>query len=153
MFDDNDPETGFAVGFAVAAAIFVALFAVGVALVITSSARQPTATAATAGPLAPIRVYFEAGQDRMPDEAAARLASLVAVAMADSGKRIVISGYHERSGDAGFGAEVARQRAYAVRDFFRASGIAEERIVLEEPREAAAGSEDREARRVEVMLQ
>ncbi len=151
MFDENDPEIGFAVGFAVAAAIFVALFTVGVALFI-ASAQRPPAAAATAVPHASISVYLDAGQERIPDDAAARLASLIAVTTSDAGKRIVISGYYERSGDASFGAEVARQRAYAVRDFLRAAGIADERIVIEEPRQATGASEDREARRVEVAL-
>jgi cytochrome c oxidase subunit 2 len=150
MFDDNDPETGFAVGFAIAVAIFVALFAIGVALFVTNPPRPATA-AAVATPLARIEVDFESGKDQMPDEAAARLASLIGVATANAGKRIVITGYYEKSGDPSFGAELARQRAYAVRDFFRAAGIADERIVIEEPREAASGG-GREARRVETAI-
>lgn len=151
MFDDNDPETGFAVGFALAVAIFVALFAIGVALFVTNPPRPDTA-AAVAAPLAPIKVYFESGKDQMPDEAAARLASLIAVAKADPGKQIVISGYHDKTGDASFNAELAKQRAYAVRDFFRAAGIADDRIVLDKPQETMGGADDREARRVEVVL-
>lgn len=152
MFDEHDAETGFAVGFALAVAIFIALFTVGVALFVTKPPR-PASAAAAAAALAPLNVYFDSGKDRMPDEAAARLASLLAPARADPGRQIVISGYYEASGDPSFNAELARQRAYAVRDFFRAAGIAEERLVLDEPQQAADDPDDREARRVEVVLQ
>lgn len=152
MFDEHDPETGFAVGFALAVAIFVALFTVGVALFVTNPPRSASATAAAAA-LAPLNVYFHSGKDHMPDEAAARLASLIAVAKADPSRQIVISGYYDKSGDPSFNVDLARQRAYAVRDFFRAAGIAEERLVLDEPQVAAGDPDDREVRRVEVMLQ
>ncbi len=152
MFDEHDPETGFAVGFAIAVAIFVALFTIGVALFVTHPPR-PAAAAATSAPLAPIKVYFGVGEALLPEEAGARLASVVAVARAEPGKKIVVSGYHDKTGDASFNAELAKQRAYTVRDFLRAAGIADDRIVLEKPQETLGGADDREARRVEVMLQ
>jgi outer membrane protein OmpA-like peptidoglycan-associated protein len=65
----------------------------------------------------------------------------------------VISGYYDKTGDASFNAELARQRAYTVRDFFRAAGIPDDRIVLDKPQETASGADDREAQRVEVTLQ
>jgi outer membrane protein OmpA-like peptidoglycan-associated protein len=152
MFDEHDPETGFAVGFALAVAIFVALFTIGVALFVIS-VQRPTAAAAAAARLAPIKVYFGAGEALLPAEAGARLASLIAVAHADAGRKIVISGYHDQTGDPSFNAELARQRAYVVRDFFRAAGIADDRLMLDKPQETTGGADDREARRVEVMLQ
>lgn len=142
MFDEHDPETGFAVGFAIAIAIFVALFTIGVALFATIPQRP-----------APIKVYFGAGEALMPAQAGVWLASVIAVAHADAGRKIVIPGNHDRSGEASFNTEPAKQRAYVVCDFFRAAGIADDRIVLNEPREALGGADDREARRVEVMLQ
>ena len=41
-----------------------------------------------------------------------------------AGKRAVVSGYHDASGDPEKNAELARQRAVAVRDALKAAGIA-----------------------------
>jgi hypothetical protein len=152
MFDENDQEAGLAVGLAIAIAIFVALFTIGVALFVSNAAKPAPGTSVSAPPGA-IKVYFEVGEALMPMEAGARLASLIAVAHADAGKKVVISGYHDKTGDAVFNAELAKRRALVVRDFFRAAGIADERIVLEKPQETMGGEDDREARRVEVTLQ
>ena len=51
-------------------------------------------------------------------------------------------------------AELFRQRAMAVRDAFKAAGVAEDKIDLQKPTDITAGSTSAaEGRRVEVSLQ
>jgi outer membrane protein OmpA-like peptidoglycan-associated protein len=50
-------------------------------------------------------------------------------------------------------AEIAKQRAFAVRDALVAAGVAESRIELRKPTETEGGPDNREARRVEISLE
>mgnify|MGYP000721068478 CR=1 FL=1 len=49
-------------------------------------------------------------------------------------------------------AELAKQRAFAVRDALKALGVAEDKIELKKPEETTASGSNAEARRVEVAL-
>lgn len=72
---------------------------------------------------------------------------------AAEGKTVVISGYHDASGDAALNAELAKRRALAVREALLALGMAEAGIELQKPALSTTGSgAPREARRVEVQL-
>jgi K(+)-stimulated pyrophosphate-energized sodium pump len=71
-------------------------------------------------------------------------------AKTDSSK-LVISGFDDASGDPAKNAEFARQRAMAVRDALKATGVAEDRIELKKPEPINAGSAA-DARRAEVKL-
>jgi outer membrane protein OmpA-like peptidoglycan-associated protein len=73
---------------------------------------------------------------------------------ADATTRATISGFHSASGGAALNAELAKQRAFTVRDSLLAAGIATERVTLEKPAETQANvaGEDFSARRVEVKL-
>ena len=63
------------------------------------------------------------------------------------------SRYHDATGDAAKNAELAKQRAQAVRDLLVAAGVAQEKIELQKPGQAKAEGSEAEARRVEVTLQ
>ncbi|MEY4585507.1 MAG: hypothetical protein RJB10_2004 [Pseudomonadota bacterium] len=71
-----------------------------------------------------------------------------------SGKKAVVSGFNDATGDAVKNAELSKARAFAVRDALKALGVAEDKIELKKPENttAAAGS-SAEARRVEVSIQ
>jgi K(+)-stimulated pyrophosphate-energized sodium pump len=59
----------------------------------------------------------------------------------------------DASGDAAKNAEIAKQRAFAVRDLLKASGVKEDQIVLVRPNDIKAGSTSAaEGRRVEVFM-
>ena len=77
---------------------------------------------------------------------------LVAIAAAQAGKMLTISGFHDASGDPAMNAELAKQRAFAVRDALKALGVAEDKIELKKPEETTASGSNAEARRVEVAL-
>ncbi|EWS56236.1 proteobacterial sortase system OmpA family protein [Methylibium sp. T29] len=69
-----------------------------------------------------------------------------------AGKKAVISGYHDATGDPDKNVELAKQRALAVRDALKAAGVAEDKIELKKPEQLNAG-DAAEARRVEVKLE
>jgi outer membrane protein OmpA-like peptidoglycan-associated protein len=100
---------------------------------------------------APVRLYFEVGQAVLPADATAQLAPLAAAARA-SGRALVVSGYHDASGNASANAELAKQRAFAVRDLLVSAGVRGDAIELAKPIETLGGADAREARRVEVSL-
>jgi K(+)-stimulated pyrophosphate-energized sodium pump len=122
-----------------AAAVATAPAAVVAAVVAT-----PAAAAAEA------KFLFDSGKADLPANAAESVAKLAAAAKAASGK-LVISGFHDATGDPAKNADLAKQRAVAVRDALKSAGVAEDRIELKKPEQINAGSAD-DARRVEVKL-
>ena len=98
-----------------------------------------------------VKFFFATAKADVADGAAAALAD-VAKGVAD-GKTAVVSGYTDASGDPEKNAELAKQRAFAVRDALKAAGVAEEKIELKKPETSTAGGDAAAARRVEVVLQ
>lgn len=113
-----------------------------------STADEPAATA----PLAePVSIYFAEGVSVVAPDDRARLEPLVR--RVRNGQAVLqVSGYHSKSGTAQRNAEIARERALAVRDLLVGMGIAAERIVLDKPRETLGEQNDRLARRVDVSV-
>ena len=98
-----------------------------------------------------VKFFFASGKADVASGAGDALAD-VAKGVA-AGKKAVVSGFTDASGDPEKNAELAKQRAFAVRDALKAAGIAEDKIELKKP-EAMTGSGDASsARRVEVALQ
>ncbi|MEY4882928.1 MAG: sodium-translocating pyrophosphatase [Pseudomonadota bacterium] len=97
-----------------------------------------------------VKFYFASGKAELAAGGTEALSEVIKAVMA--GKKAVISGYHDASGDPVKNAELARQRALAVRDLLKASGIAEDKVELKKPEQATADGPAAEARRVEVTL-
>jgi photosynthetic reaction center cytochrome c subunit len=87
-------------------------------------------------------------------EQAKALDQLVATMASEPRMRATVSGYHSAAGDLASNQELAKQRAFTVRDSLLAAGVAEGRITLAKPVQAEANlaGEDPTARRVEVTL-
>ncbi len=98
-----------------------------------------------------VKLYFASGKSDLAAGAGAALAE-VAKSVA-AGKKAVISGYTDASGDPAMNAELAKVRAFAVRDALKAAGVAEDKIELKKPEQTNAAGNAAEARRVEVALQ
>ncbi|MEP7099418.1 MAG: OmpA family protein [Burkholderiales bacterium] len=98
------------------------------------------------------RIYFELGSDALPAEASEILVKVADSARMQAGKVVLISGFHDASGDAASNAELAKKRAQAVRHALEANGVAPDRLVLDKPTVTTGGSDAREARRVEMRL-
>jgi outer membrane protein OmpA-like peptidoglycan-associated protein len=150
--------------------ISVIVLAVGLALGIgihKSRGSAPAASAAVAAPAAApvaassddasvvvengvVKFYFASGK---ADLAAGALDALgEAIAAAKAGKKLVISGFHDATGDPAFNAELAKQRAMAVRAALVGAGVAEAGVELKKPEQTMGTGNNAEARRVEVAI-
>jgi cytochrome c oxidase subunit 2 len=168
MEDDSDNTLiGWILGIAVALSVTIALLA-GVVGLNAGNEAPAAATPATAAPAAaapapaaaapasaPLvaKVYFDSGVTALPADGAAALQPVVDAVKANAAARIAISGYHDKTGNPEQNAELAKQRAFAVRDALVAAGIADTRIELRKPEEAQGDGNDREARRVEAKVE
>lgn len=138
------------------------------AAAVEAAPAAPAADAAATAPAAPaaapvgddasvvvdngvVKFYFASGKADLATGAVEALGD--AVAAAKSGKKLVISGFHDTTGDPAKNAELAKQRAFAVRDALKGAGVDEASLELKKPEETAAGAgSNAEARRVEVMI-
>ena len=100
-----------------------------------------------------MKLYFDTGKAELPADGAKALEPVVAKAKANAGAKVVISGFHDATGDIAQNQELAKQRAIAVRDSLKAAGIAEDRVELKKPEQTQGTGDDKEARRVEVAVQ
>ena len=170
---DDDSQQRFALGFLFALIALVISVVVGTVVVKragASAAAKPapaaTSSAAPAAAAAPATVADDAASVRVENgvvkfyfaTAKAELAAGANEALADvvkgvaEGKKAIVSGFHDATGDAALNAELAKQRAFAVRDALKALGVAEDKIELKKPEETTASGSNAEARRVEVVL-
>lgn len=169
MFDEEDRETGYALFLAIGLAIFVSIFTIGIAagtaigqlgtksgastagsLPGATAPAMASASAAVSMPMA--RLYFELGKAELPADALTQLAPLITAARDNNAAQWVISGFHDASGDAAANADLAKQRAFAVRDLLVSAGVSAQAIELSRPVVTMGGTDPREARRVDVTL-
>ncbi len=116
------------------------------------------ATPAPAGDAASFRVengvvkfYFASGKADLASGAEAALAEVAKGVTA--GKKAVVSGFTDSTGDPAKNEELAKQRAMAVSAALKTAGIAEDKIDLKKPEAMTGSGSTAEARRVEVALQ
>ncbi|ART51853.1 hypothetical protein CBP34_09560 [Acidovorax carolinensis] len=169
---DDDSQQRFALGFLIALIALLISVVVGTVVVkqVRGSAAPKTAATAVASsaPAAPaadavatdgasvrvengvVKFYFASAKADLAAGANEALADVVKGVA--EGKNAVISGFHDATGDAALNAELAKQRAFAVRDALKALGVAEDKIELKKPEETTASGSNAEARRVEVAL-
>ena len=128
------------------------------AVVAVAAAPVPAAAAQAAQDAASVKVengvvkfYFASGKADLAAGAPDALADVIKGAKA--GRKLVISGFHDATGSATKNAELAKLRAFAVRDALVAAGVLESAMELKKPEQMTASGSDAEARRVEVTLQ
>lgn len=97
-----------------------------------------------------VKFYFASGKSDLAPGAVEALAD--AIAAGKAGKKLVISGFHDSTGDPAKNAELAKLRAFAVRDALKTAGVAESGIELKKPETATGTGNNAEARRVEVVI-
>ena len=160
MSDQNDDAQNYAlmvlagvVGLVIAGVIALAASRTMGTAAKAAPAKTAAVSATTANAAEPDgRIYFETGSDALPADASAVLVRVADAARADAGKVVQISGYHDASGDPAKNAELAKNRAMAVRHALEANGVAPDHLVMDKPIVATGGGDAREARRVELRL-
>lgn len=125
------------------------------AVVAPAAAPAAAADVLVEGPLAGDvagTLYFASGAAALPEDAAAAIAAIKTAADAAPAAKLVLSGFHDASGDPAKNAELAKERAKAVRTALQAAGVDAARIALRKPESTTGDGDDKQARRVEVRL-
>lgn len=167
MFSKDDDDTGIALGIVFALIVLVVGSVIGFGIHSASDAPAPATAAAAPAEVLPVTViedvavvkvengivkfYFATAKADLAIGANEALAEIVKGVQ--GGKLAAVSGFHDATGDMALNAELAKQRAFAVRDALKALGVAEEKIDLKKPEQMTASGTNAEARRVEVTLQ
>ncbi|WP_107855497.1 OmpA family protein [Neisseria weaveri] len=98
------------------------------------------------------KFYFATAKKDVADGAEMIVADVIAAGK--EGKKLVVSGFADSTGNAAANAELSKQRAQAVKAFFEAQGVDAANIELRKP-ESTTGAigNDVEGRRVEVRVE
>lgn len=182
MFSQDDDSHGWILGVVFGIVALVIALAIGLGIYQTNLKTKAAATATAAVPAAPaagadasktdtamlaaaqsaadaasvkvdngvVKFYFASGKSDVAaggNEALAEVVKAVA-----GGKKAVVSGFHDATGDLAKNEELSKVRAFAVRDALKALGVAEDKIELKKPENMLAGGSNAEARRVEVTV-
>lgn len=97
-------------------------------------------------------VYFDVGVAELPAGAEVELGKVKAALDAAPNRKLVLSGFHDATGDAAKNAELAKQRAKSVRDAMKIAGVDGARIGLRKPESTTGDGTEQQARRVELRL-
>ena len=124
--------------------------AVAAVPVVATPAPEAPAAQAVETPLATL--YFEVGKSELQADAGTLLAPIVAYVQANAGSLAIVSGFHDPTGNQAANAELAKQRAFAVKAALVAAGLTEAQIELQKPAVTEGGGSLEEARRVEVSV-
>jgi outer membrane protein OmpA-like peptidoglycan-associated protein len=179
---DDDSQQNFILGFVMALIALVIFFVVGIVLWHKGhnpAAAKPAAAAVTISAPAPgaapkvaevtetvtvtipdgasVRVvdgvvsfYFATGSADLAPGAAEALAAVIKGV--ESGRKAVVSGFHDTTGDAAINEQLAKKRAEMVRDVLVGLGVPAAKVDLQKPAVTAGSGNNAEARRVEVKL-
>jgi outer membrane protein OmpA-like peptidoglycan-associated protein len=161
MFSQDDDQQGVILAVVFTLIALVIALVVGMGIYQSNQTVTPAPATAIAAPVADgasiqvvdgiVKFYFAAGKAEVATGANASLAEVLKAVAA--GKKVVVSGFHDASGDVALNAELSKHRAFAVRDVLLALGIAEDKIELVKPDDSLASGSANEARRVEVKAQ
>lgn len=162
MFSQDDDNQGLVLGILFGVIALVIALVIGVSIYKTNNMAAPSAAPAPASDMTAdgpsvkvidgvVKFYFASGKADIAAGGKDALAEVVKAVAA--GKKVLISGFHDASGDPALNAELAKQRAIAVREALKGLGVAEDKFELKKPEQAQADGAASEARRVEVVVQ
>lgn len=102
-----------------------------------------------------VKFYFATGKADLAVDLSAEVQAALneAAAAAKAGKKLVVSGFHDSTGDAAVNAELAKQRAMSVQAVLVNLGVDAAAVELKKPEEMLGGANNAQARRVEVVVQ
>ena len=116
------------------------------------------ATAAPAPPANPIaaalsvlgKIFFASGKSDIDAAGNDAIKTAAKALAANAAAKLDISGFADSTGNQDQNAELAKQRAFKVRDALKAAGVAEDRINLRKP-EFVVGAATADSRRVDLV--
>lgn len=97
-------------------------------------------------------IHFESASAALPADAQQALTTVVEALKAAEGRRVLLAGYHDPTGNIDFNRDLAKRRALGVRDALIAQGVPAQRIILRRPEQTTGSGNNAEARRVEILL-
>lgn len=97
----------------------------------------------------PGKVYFPVGAKDLDDDAKKIIMSVSEAIKKDTSK-LSITGYTDKTGDEKANEELAKNRAFAVKDALIATGVKEDAIEMKKPEFITGAVDDKEARRVDI---
>jgi outer membrane protein OmpA-like peptidoglycan-associated protein len=97
-----------------------------------------------------VNFYFATGSADLAPGAAEALAAVIKGV--ESGRKVVVSGFHDTTGDAAINESLAKKRAEMVRDVLVGLGVPAAKVDLQKPEVTAGSGNNAEARRVEARL-
>ena len=158
---EDDDNQNLVLGILFGIIALVVGLVIGLSVYVTGQNRAPAPVAAVMAeepeiaevgePL--VKFYFESGKAELPAGAPEELAKVIAKLNEDPSKLVLLSGYHDETGGAAVNAEVAKDRAVAVKDALIAAGLAADKVKMRKPAVTLGGADPAEARRVEVRVQ
>lgn len=164
MFSSEDDNQGVVWGLLFGVVVLVVGFVMGIGIHQHNKSAAKAAVALMAAKAAPVaavddsasvkvengvvKFYFASGKHDLAAGGNEALAGVVKAA--SSGKKLLISGFHDSSGDLAKNEELAKLRAFGVRDALKALGVTEDKMELKKPEVMTGSGSNAEARRVEV---
>ena len=100
-----------------------------------------------------VMVYFAVGEAVLPADSPDTLAKVKAALAEKQGAIVLLSGFHDPTGDAASNVELARNRAKAVKQALVAAGVPTEKVLMRKPAVTVGSGTLEEARRVEIRVQ
>ncbi|MCL2658252.1 MAG: OmpA family protein [Betaproteobacteria bacterium] len=100
-----------------------------------------------------VKIYFDTDQAEMPEAGSKALETVVTAAQERPETIILISGFHDASGNLAHNQALALQRAVTVRKVLIFAGIDPHRLRLSKPANTQGNGDPEEARCVELRIQ
>lgn len=169
--NEDDEQQRFVVGFVLSLILLLILLVIGLAIGHVNGKKR-AALAAAGAPVvavvtetvtvvipdgASIRVeggvvkfYFATGSADIAPGAAEALAAVIKGV--EGGRKAVISGFHDTTGDAAVNEELAKRRAQTVQQVLTGLGVPADKVQLRKPEVTTGSGSNAQARRVEVLL-
>ena len=99
------------------------------------------------------KVYFEIGEAAFKEADRVVIVQVVEALAAKPEGIVLLSGFHDASGDPAHNAKLAKQRAKAVSEVLLAGGVPLERVKFRKPESTVGTGSPEEGRRVEIRVQ
>ena len=99
------------------------------------------------------KIYFPVGSAALNAGDQAIVEQTVNALASNPNAIILLSGFHDESGDPAMNAELAKQRALAVRDALVSRNVAVDRVKMRKPESLVGSGSAEEGRRVEIRVQ